>query len=86
MGVADVGIDAAAVEYRLDDGSEVVVGQNHGGGILTYLGAGNAHGHTHVSLLQAGASLTPSPVMAAMQPRRCQAVTMRILCSGETRA
>ena len=35
---------------------------------------------------KAGASFTPSPVMATTQPRRCQASTMRILCSGATRA
>ena len=33
---------------------------------------------------RAGASLTPSPVMATTWPRRCQAWTMRILCSGVT--
>ena len=38
------------------------------------------------AFFSAGASLTPSPVMETMQPRRCQAETMRILCSGETRA
>ena len=35
---------------------------------------------------RAGASLTPSPVMATRLPRSCQARTMRILCSGDTRA
>ena len=35
---------------------------------------------------RAGASLTPSPVIATRLPRSCQARTMRILCSGETRA
>ena len=35
---------------------------------------------------RAGASFTPSPVMATTLPRFCQARTMRILCSGETRA
>ena len=30
--------------------------------------------------------MTPSPVMDTMLPRRCQALTMRILCSGDTRA
>ena len=35
---------------------------------------------------RAGASLTPSPVMAATMPRLCQARTMRSLCSGDTRA
>ncbi len=36
--------------------------------------------------LMEGASLTPSPVMAMMAPRFFQAVTMRTLCSGCTRA
>lgn len=33
--------------------------------------------------LRAGASFTPSPVIAVMQPFSCHARTMRILCSGE---
>ena len=36
--------------------------------------------------LMLGASLTPSPVMAVTAPRRRQALTMRTLCSGWTRA
>ena len=35
---------------------------------------------------RAGASLTPSPVMATTWPSFCQARTMRILCSGDTLA
>ena len=38
------------------------------------------------ALLMEGASLTPSPVMAVTQPAFFQAVTMRTLCSGCTRA
>ena len=34
----------------------------------------------------AGASFTPSPVMATIFPLSCQALTILILCSGETRA
>ena len=34
----------------------------------------------------AGASLTPSPVMATTSPRDCSACTSRSLCSGATRA
>ncbi len=34
----------------------------------------------------AGASFTPSPVMETIFPFSCQARTIRILCSGETRA
>ena len=35
---------------------------------------------------RAGASFTPSPVMATTCPRFCQARTIRSLCSGVTRA
>jgi len=35
---------------------------------------------------RAGASLTPSPVMATTAPRAFQAVTMRSFCSGLVRA
>ncbi len=38
------------------------------------------------ALLSAGASFTPSPVMATMCPLFLRASTMRILCSGETLA
>ena len=38
------------------------------------------------AFLRAGASLTPSPVMAVMDPRLCHASTMRILFSGDTLA
>ena len=36
--------------------------------------------------LSAGASFTPSPVMATTSPQLCHALTMRTLCSGDTRA
>ena len=35
---------------------------------------------------RAGASLTPSPVMATKWPRSCSASTMLSFCSGATRA
>jgi len=38
------------------------------------------------AFLRAGASLTPSPVIATMCPRFCHALTIRILCSGDTLA
>ena len=38
------------------------------------------------AFLRAGASLTPSPVIATMWPRFCHALTIRILCSGDTLA
>ena len=36
--------------------------------------------------LRAGASLTPSPVIATRWPRDCRAVTTRSLCAGDTLA
>ena len=36
--------------------------------------------------LSAGASFTPSPVIATMLPSACSASTMRSLCAGATRA
>ena len=57
--------DAAAFLDRGDDRSEVVVGQRHGRRFLGDVGAGDAHGDADVGLAcRAGASLTPSPVMA----------------------
>src|SRR5918997_1771009 len=38
------------------------------------------------AFLSAGASFTPSPVMATTSPRFWSAVTTRSLCAGETRA
>jgi hypothetical protein len=38
------------------------------------------------AFFSAGASLTPSPVMATISPRSCSAVTILNLCSGDTRA
>ena len=38
------------------------------------------------AFFSAGASLTPSPVIATTAPFRCSASTMRSLCSGLTRA
>ena len=38
------------------------------------------------AFFNAGASLTPSPVMATTSPRCCQAPTTRSLSAGDTRA
>ena len=38
------------------------------------------------AFFRAGASLTPSPVIETILPFFCHASTIRILCSGETRA
>ncbi len=53
-GVFDVGVDAAAVDHRLDNGGEIVVRQDHGGGVLAHLSAGDTHGHADVRLFQGG--------------------------------
>jgi hypothetical protein len=39
----DVVEDSPALAYRLDDGGEVVVSQNHVGGLFGDFGAGQAH-------------------------------------------
>ena len=59
MDRADVGVDVPAVLHRLDDGGEVVVGEDHAGGVLGHLGAGDAHGHADVGLLQGGGVVDP---------------------------
>jgi hypothetical protein len=38
--------------HRGDDGGEVVVQQHHVGGFLGNVGAGDAHGHADVGLLE----------------------------------
>ena len=38
------------------------------------------------AVFKAGASLTPSPVIATILPCACHALTIRTLCSGATRA
>ena len=69
-----------------DDGGEVVVGEHHAGGLLRDLGAGRPSPRRCRRFRSAGASLTPSPVIATTCPRACKAATMRSLCSGATRA
>ena len=51
-GTADVGVDVTAVLHCLDDGGKVVVGEDHACSVLGHLGAGDAHGHADVGLLQ----------------------------------
>ena len=45
-------VDGATHADRLDDGREVVVGQDHDRGFLGHLGARDAHGHADVGLLE----------------------------------
>ena len=48
----EVVVELAAVLDRPHDGGEVVVGQDHHRGVLRHLGAGDAHGHADVGLLE----------------------------------
>ena len=52
--LADVGVDAAPLADRVDDGGEVVVGQRHIGGALGDVGAGDAHRAADVGGLKGG--------------------------------
>ena len=49
---ADVVVDAPALLDRCHDGREVVVGQDHVGGFLADVRAGDAHGHADVGSAQ----------------------------------
>jgi hypothetical protein len=53
--------------------------------MLGGLGALDAIATPMSARLSAGASLTPSPVMATTSPLRCSARTSRSLCSGPPR-
>ena len=46
--------DAAAFLHGGLDGGEVVVGEDHGGRAFRHVGAGDAHGHADVGLLERG--------------------------------
>ena len=53
-GLLDVGVDAPALLHGGDDGGEVVVGEDHIGGSLGHVGAGNPHGAADVRHLEGG--------------------------------
>ena len=72
----------AALLDRGLDGGEVVVGEHHVGGLLGHLGAGLPMATPMSACRSAGASLTPSPVMATTSPRTWSASTRRSFCSG----
>ncbi len=50
--LADVGIDHPPLLDGGDDAGEVVVGEHHVGGLLGDVGAGDAHGHADVGVLE----------------------------------
>ena len=85
-GLADVVVNAAAFLDRADDRGEVVVREHHVGHVFRHVRTGDAHADADVGGLDGGASFTPSPVMAVTYPALRQALTMRVLCSGCTRA
>ena len=47
---------------------KIVVGQHHVRGLFRYVSPGDSHGYADSAALRAGASLTPSPVMATTRP------------------
>jgi hypothetical protein len=50
--LGEVVVELSAVLDGMDDGGEVVVGEDHDRGVLGDLGAGDAHRHADVGLLQ----------------------------------
>ena len=84
--LAEVVVDGAPFAHGGDDGGEVVVGEHDLGGLLGGLGALRPMATPTSARFKAGASLTPSPVMATTSPSACSAVTIRSLCSGLVRA
>ena len=76
-----------AVGNGFDNGRKIIIRQNHCRSILGNLRPRNAHCNADVCLLEGrGHRSRHPPVIAVMQPFSCHARTMRILCSGETRA
>ena len=83
----DVVVDAAAFFDGGGDGREVVVEQDEVGDFAADTSLPRWPIATPTSArLSAGASLTPSPVMATISPRALSASTRASLCSGLTRA
>ena len=68
------------------DRREVVVEQHERGGLAGDVGAAPPIAMPMCAALSAGASLTPSPVMATTSPFALSASTSRSFCSGTTRA
>ena len=70
-----IGVDGAPLAHGLRDGGEIVVGQKPGRSLARRLAALAAHGVPASARFSAGASLTPSAVMATTCPWLCSAVT-----------
>src|SRR5664280_908674 len=83
---ADVVIDPTPFFDGVDDGGEVVVSEHHGGRLPGHFGARAAMAMPMSAARSAGASLTPSPVMATTCPWVRRASAIRSLASGELRA
>jgi hypothetical protein len=74
--LADVGVNATAFFHRFFNRGEVIVGENHVGRAFGDVGAGDAHRDADIGRFKDGASLTPSPVMAAIWPLALMALTI----------
>ena len=71
--LADVVVDAPAFAHRGDDGGEIVVQQHHGATASRATSVPTLPMATPMSArFSAGASLTPSPVIATISPLRLQ--------------
>jgi hypothetical protein len=79
-------VDGAALLDRPLDGREVVVGQDHLDALLAASVPLIPMAMPMSACFSAGASFTPSPVMATTSPAAWSARTRRSLCSGLARA
>ena len=57
----DVCVNSAPFLDRVDDGSEIVVGQHHVGRFLGHIGAGDSHGNSDVRHFYCGRVVHPVP-------------------------
>ncbi len=68
------------------DGGEVVVGQHYVRRFLADVGAGDAHGHPDVGVLERGGVVDPVPGHGHHRAPLLPGVTILTLSAGETRA
>ena len=78
--------NAPARAHALDDRLEGVVEQHEGPGLPGHVGPRPPMATPICAALSAGASLTPSPVIATTSPWDLSACTSRSFCSGTMRA
>ena len=83
--LADVVVDATTARDGGDDGREVIVGEHHRRRLARDIGAGRPMATPMSARLRAGASLTPSPVIATTSPSARNDSAIRSFASGELR-